>query len=254
MHNAEKLNMCHNEYTLSITNANIHIDHHRNSLLPFCLDTLQQRMELQITEWCVCVCVYVCMYVCMYMCVYVCRYVYNYYACMYACTDVRMCVCMYVFIHTYDCVSMYICVCVYVCTYVYMYVCMYVCGLGYSSKLQITIVIAQYNSVNPSISAQYNQSKPLNFSVKQSVYLLLSLLLNKPSVYPQYTLSMLSVYSQYTRQWLLCDSCRKEAMYNYAVAMDLTKVYEEQFQQLYASLRQVEQEQEYVEFIRENKK
>lgn len=43
-------------------------------------------------------------------------------------------------------------------------------------------------------------------------------------------------------------------MNNYALAMDLTKVYEEQFQQLYNSLRQVEQDQEYVEFIRENKK
>ena len=48
--------------------------------------------------------------------------------------------------------------------------------------------------------------------------------------------------------------CRKEALNNYAVAMDLTKVYEEQFQQLYNSLKQVEQDQEYVEFVRENKK
>ena len=51
VHNAEKLHCCHNEYSLAITNANIHIEHHRSSLLPFCLDTLQQRMELQITEW-----------------------------------------------------------------------------------------------------------------------------------------------------------------------------------------------------------
>ncbi len=47
---------------------------------------------------------------------------------------------------------------------------------------------------------------------------------------------------------------RKDAMMNYALALDLTKVYEEQFTQLYSSLRQVEQDQEYVQFIRENKK
>jgi len=49
--NAEKLHSCHNEYALALVNANIHIDHHKTSLLPFCLDTLQQRMELQITRW-----------------------------------------------------------------------------------------------------------------------------------------------------------------------------------------------------------
>jgi hypothetical protein len=43
-------------------------------------------------------------------------------------------------------------------------------------------------------------------------------------------------------------------MNNYALAVDLTKVYEEQFTQLYSCLQQVAQEQEYVEFIRVNKK
>ncbi len=52
----------------------------------------------------------------------------------------------------------------------------------------------------------------------------------------------------------ICMPRRKEAMMNYAVVMDLTKVYEEQFQQLYNGLRQVEEDQEYVEFIRENRK
>ena len=49
--NAEKLHGCHNEYALSILDANAHQDHYRSSLLPFSLDTLQQRMELQISEW-----------------------------------------------------------------------------------------------------------------------------------------------------------------------------------------------------------
>ena len=49
-------------------------------------------------------------------------------------------------------------------------------------------------------------------------------------------------------------SCRKDALMNYAITLDFTKVYEEQFKQLYNSLRQVEQDQEYVEFIKENKK
>ena len=49
--NAEKLHSCHNEYALSILDANAHQDHYRTSLLPFSLDTLQQRMELQISEW-----------------------------------------------------------------------------------------------------------------------------------------------------------------------------------------------------------
>ena len=47
---------------------------------------------------------------------------------------------------------------------------------------------------------------------------------------------------------------RKEAMTNYAKALDLTQTYQDSFQKLYDSLRCVEQEQEYVEFIRENKK
>ena len=46
---------------------------------------------------------------------------------------------------------------------------------------------------------------------------------------------------------------RKEAMMNYAKALDLTQTYQDSFQKLYDSLRCVEQEQEYVEFIRENK-
>ena len=47
---------------------------------------------------------------------------------------------------------------------------------------------------------------------------------------------------------------RKDAMMNYAKALDLTQTYQDSFQKLYDSLRCVEQEQEYVEFIRENKK
>ena len=47
---------------------------------------------------------------------------------------------------------------------------------------------------------------------------------------------------------------RKDAMMNYAKALDLTQTYQDSFQKLYNSLRCVEQEQEYVEFIRENKK
>lgn len=48
---AKKLHQCHNDYTLSVVNVNIHQDFYRQTLLPFCLDTLQQRMELQISEW-----------------------------------------------------------------------------------------------------------------------------------------------------------------------------------------------------------
>ena len=68
---AEKLHTCHNNYSLSILNANAHQEHYRTSLLPFCLDILQERMELQISEWCVCVsvCVCVCLFVCMYVCI-----------------------------------------------------------------------------------------------------------------------------------------------------------------------------------------
>ena len=43
-------------------------------------------------------------------------------------------------------------------------------------------------------------------------------------------------------------------MVKYAQAMDHTQLYEESFRKLYDSLRQVEKEEEYVEFIRENKK
>ena len=48
---ANQLHNCHNNYVLSLLNANAHQEHWRGSLLPFCLDTLQNRMELQITEW-----------------------------------------------------------------------------------------------------------------------------------------------------------------------------------------------------------
>ncbi|KAL5469280.1 hypothetical protein EMCRGX_G030514 [Ephydatia muelleri] len=43
---AEKLHKCHNDYTLAILNANTHLDHYHKSTVPFCLNTLQQRMEL----------------------------------------------------------------------------------------------------------------------------------------------------------------------------------------------------------------
>ena len=48
---ADKLHACHNDYCLSILNANKHLDHYRESLTPFSLDTLQQRMQLQIGQW-----------------------------------------------------------------------------------------------------------------------------------------------------------------------------------------------------------
>ncbi len=51
----------------------------------------------------------------------------------------------------------------------------------------------------------------------------------------------------------LCVCYRKEALLNYTNAVDLTKVYEDKFQQLYETLKQVDQESEYVEFIRDNK-
>ena len=51
VHAAKKLHMCHNDYALSLINANIHQDYYRNTLLPYTLDTLQQRMEMQICEW-----------------------------------------------------------------------------------------------------------------------------------------------------------------------------------------------------------
>ncbi len=43
-------------------------------------------------------------------------------------------------------------------------------------------------------------------------------------------------------------------MTNYTLAIDMTKVYEEQFERLYERLEQVAQDQEYVEFIRVNRK
>lgn len=48
--------------------------------------------------------------------------------------------------------------------------------------------------------------------------------------------------------------CRKDALTNYTLAIDMTKVYEEQFERLYERLEQVAQDQEYVEFIRVNRK
>ena len=48
---ARKLHQCHNDYTLSVVNVNIHQEFYRRTLLPFTLDTLQQRMEMQIYEW-----------------------------------------------------------------------------------------------------------------------------------------------------------------------------------------------------------
>eukprot|EP00731_Ephydatia_muelleri_P017671 Em0010g769a len=48
---AEKLHKCHNDYTLAILNANTHLDHYHKSTVPFCLNTLQQRMELIVSEW-----------------------------------------------------------------------------------------------------------------------------------------------------------------------------------------------------------
>ena len=53
---------------------------------------------------------------------------------------------------------------------------------------------------------------------------------------------------------LLLAHCRKDALLNYTNTVDFSKTYEEKFQQLYNSLKQVEEESEYVEFIRENKK
>lgn len=48
--------------------------------------------------------------------------------------------------------------------------------------------------------------------------------------------------------------CRKDAILNYSLAVDMTKAYEEKFEQLFNSLKQVEEESEYVEFIQDNKK
>ncbi|KAL5469271.1 hypothetical protein EMCRGX_G030502 [Ephydatia muelleri] len=48
---AEKLHQCHNEYTLAILNANTHLDHYHKSMLPFCLNTLQERMEHLVSQW-----------------------------------------------------------------------------------------------------------------------------------------------------------------------------------------------------------
>ena len=43
-------------------------------------------------------------------------------------------------------------------------------------------------------------------------------------------------------------------MLQYANTLDLTKIYEEKFEQLFLSLDLVKGESEYVEFIRENKR
>ena len=51
VHAAKKLHQCHNDYALSVVNVNIHQDYYRHTLLPYTLDTLQQRMEMQICEW-----------------------------------------------------------------------------------------------------------------------------------------------------------------------------------------------------------
>ncbi len=48
---ADKLHSTHNEYSISIVNANRHMEHHRLYLVPFTLDTLQERMQLQIGQW-----------------------------------------------------------------------------------------------------------------------------------------------------------------------------------------------------------
>ena len=48
---ARKLHHCHNDYALSIVNVNIHQEFYRRTLLPFTLDTLQERMEMQISDW-----------------------------------------------------------------------------------------------------------------------------------------------------------------------------------------------------------
>ena len=48
---AERLHSCHNNYSLAVLNANVHQDYFQASLLPFILDTLQHRMELNISQW-----------------------------------------------------------------------------------------------------------------------------------------------------------------------------------------------------------
>ena len=48
---AEKLHKCHNDYTLAILNANTHLNHHHKSTVPFCLNILQERMELTVSQW-----------------------------------------------------------------------------------------------------------------------------------------------------------------------------------------------------------
>eukprot|EP00731_Ephydatia_muelleri_P017701 Em0010g799a len=48
---ADKLHQCHNEYTLAVLNANAHLHHYHKSMLPFCLNTLQERMEHLVSQW-----------------------------------------------------------------------------------------------------------------------------------------------------------------------------------------------------------
>ena len=48
---AKKLHQCHNDYALSVVNVNIHQEYYRRTLLPFTLNTLQDRMQMQIDDW-----------------------------------------------------------------------------------------------------------------------------------------------------------------------------------------------------------
>eukprot|EP00731_Ephydatia_muelleri_P034410 Em0058g16a len=48
---AQKLHTCHNDYTFSLLNINCHTKHYYTSMLPFCLDTLQERMEAFVAQW-----------------------------------------------------------------------------------------------------------------------------------------------------------------------------------------------------------
>ena len=52
----------------------------------------------------------------------------------------------------------------------------------------------------------------------------------------------------------LPPSLRKDAMLRYAQTMDLTQVYEESFRRLFEALRQVDKDEEYKEFVKDNKK
>ena len=47
--------------------------------------------------------------------------------------------------------------------------------------------------------------------------------------------------------------CRKDALAQYAQATDLTQAYQDSFAQFYEMLKQVDKEEEYVQFIHDNK-